>query len=372
LGLKNEVEGENSQAFDSFQKALNIYKKLNDSEGIFESYNQIGFFYDNRGDRFNALKFYEKCVEIGSQLEDKTVLARFYNNLTVVLKNQGNFLKALEYLYKALSIQEEINDEIGMAISYSSIGLSLFSQHEFDEALKYFLAALKLYQKLGMERHEAHAYLHIGSIYDEKGNADIGLKYYTKALNRNFPKMWEVYLKMGKVYENKNQIDLALHYYNKALQISEKGEFKETLSSALSKIGSLEIKNDNFKEANKHIEKAFALAQELKYPKLIMETASTKVQLAIEKEDYKLAYEMENLRNEMKDKLQNQQARKAIIKHQIKYEYEKQLKQKDIEIEEEKLNNRHLQAQIDLLLTKNKRLVYQNKIINEQLADDVR
>jgi len=59
----------------------------------------------------------------------------------------------------------------------------------------------------------------------------------------------------------------------------------------------------------------------------------------------------------------------VVIKHQLKYEYEKQLKQKDIEIEYEKQNNQHLLEQIDLLSAKNKQLTSKNKIIIEQLAE---
>jgi len=79
---------------------------------------------------------------------------------------------------------------------------------------------------------------------------------------------------------------------------------------------------------------------------------------------------MEKLKNETKDKILNEQNTKVVIKHQLKYEYEKQLKQKDIEIEEEKLNSQQLQEQIDLLSAKNKQLTLKNKFINEQLAEE--
>jgi len=96
---------------------------------------------------------------------------------------------------------------------------------------------------------------------------------------------------------------------------------------------------------------------------------TAKVLLAFAEEDYKLAFEMEKLKNEMKDKILNKENTKAVIKHQLKYEYEKQLKKKDFEIKEKKLNNQHRQEQIDILFAKNKHLMVKVEVFTEQLDE---
>jgi len=363
--------GDFQKALNNFQKALEISKELEDNKRIFEIYRGIGNLYNHKGDLSTALEFYEKAAELSRELEDRTKLAEFYNSVMVVLKDQGNFPKALDYLYKALNIYEENNDQFGIAVSYHSIGLSLVSQYELDEALRYFLSALKLYEKIGDENNKSYLHIEIGYIYQEKCEYDLALKYYIEAskYQQISRVVGKAYLKMATIYESQNQIDLAFDYYNKSLQLSEKIDSKEALSCILCKIGTLKFKTGDIDEATQHIEKAFALAQELKYPALIKDAASAKVQLAIKKADYQLAYEMEKLKNEMKDKIQNEDIRKEIIKQQIKYEYEKKLKSKSLEIELEKKNACLIQEQLDLIAAKSKQLTIKNIIIIEQLEE---
>jgi len=372
FGVKSHLEGNSIHALDNYKKAIKIRKKINDSTGLFKTFYNIALIYRNNGDLSNALVFYEKCAELCIEIEDKNFLAVVYNSLSLVLRDKGDFSKSLNYLYKALSIFEENNNERGVALIYTNIGMSLVSQLEMEEALKYFLPALKLSEKIKDKIKQAVLCVDIGSIYQQKCENDIALKYYMKAV-QNLPDKIQhpvhVYLKIGTIYESQNQIDLAMDYYCKSLQFSKKIESKELLSETLSKIGALEIKRGNMNEASLQIEKAFDLAQELNYPETVKAAAIAKVQLAIKKEDYKLAYEMEKLKNEMKDKTLNENNSKEMIKHQLKYEYEKQLKQKDLEIELEKNNNRFIQEQIDIITGKNQQLASKNKVINEQLAE---
>jgi len=370
FGLKSDLEGNFINALDNYKKAIKIQKKLKDKKGLFFTSYNIALIYYKNGDLSNTIELYEQCVELCREIEDKTVLAAVYNNLSFVLKNKGNLSKSLNYLHKALSIYKENNDENGIALIYYNIGDLLLSQLEIDQALKYYLKSLKLSESIGDDNRQIVNCIAIGSIHQKKCENDTALKYYLKAVKlpqTNQPN--NAYLQIGTLYESQNQIDLAMDYYSKSLQLSERIEHKKLLSETLSKIGALELKRGNVKKANFQIKRGFKLAQELNYPELIKEAAAAKILLAIAIKDYKLAYEMETLKNEMKEKIQNIENTKAVIKHQLKYEYEKLLKQKDIEIEEEKQNNQQLQAEIDLLLINNKRLAFKNKTINEQYAE---
>jgi len=368
FGFKNYTEGNPKNALDNIEEAVKIGEKLNDSTSLFRAYFFVAFIFHINGNISNALKFYEKCLKLSRENVDKSTLAGLFSNLHYILKNRGDFAKSSNYIYRSLKIYKEINNECGIATIYNNIGCLLLSQLEVDEALKYFFAALKLSESVGHNIIRIAASSLIGSIHQEKDENDTALKYYLKVVNLpeiNF-RHNTIYYRIGTLYESQNQIDLAMDYYNKSLQLGEKTEYKELVSLTLSKIGALEIKRGNVEKANLHIKRAFKLAQELSYSEPIRDAAASKVLLAIAIKDYKLAYEMEKLKNEMKEKILNKDNTKEVIKHQLKYEYEKQLKQKDIEIEHEKESNQQFKAQIDLLLAKNKRLAYQNKIINEQ------
>jgi len=371
FGLKSHINCNSKKALDNYKIAARRGEKLNDSTGLLKTYYNIALIYQDAGDLSNAIKFYEKCVELKRENLDEYTLARVFNNLHSLLMNKGNFSKSLNYLYKALSLFKKNNDKNGMALVYHNIGCALASQLEIEEALKYFLESLNLSESISDDFKQIVNCVEIGWIYQQKGENDTALKYYLKAVNLPQINHWynSAYYRIGTLYEDQNQIDLAMDYYNKSLQLSKKIKHKKLLSETLSKIGALEAKRGNMEKADLQIKRAFDLAEELSYPKLKKEVAVAKIFLAIAIKDYKLAYEMEKLKNEMKEKILNNENTKVVIKHQLKYEYEKQLKQKDTEIEEVKQNNQHLQEQIDLLSAKNKQLISKNKIIIEQLAE---
>jgi len=369
FGLKSHLGGNSINALNNYKKAIEIREKINDKRGLLITNYNVALIFHENGNLSSALKLYEKCIKLGRENLDSSTLAKIYNNLYNIFRSKGNYLKSLNYLFKALIMYKEINDESGLATMYHNIGYLLESQHEIDEALKYYLAALKLSESIGDDHKQIDNCIGIGVIYQEKGKNNTALKYYLKAVNlqtNHYPNY--AYVQIGTLYEVQNKIDIAMDYYRKSLQLCERIEHKGLLSETLNKIGTLEIKRGNVEKATSQIERAFELAQELTYPEQIKEAAASKVLLAIAIKDYKLAYKMEKLKNEMNEKILNKENVKVVIKHQLKYEYEKQLKQKDIEIEEEKRNSQQLQEQIDLLSAKNKQLTLKNKFINEQLA----
>jgi len=369
FGLKSHLKFNFSDALENFLKSFEIRKKLNDLKGLFQTCYHIALMYHSIGDFMNAIKFYEKSVELSINFKDKTKVALLYNNLADIFNGKGNQTKASNYQYKALRIFKEDGVERGIALCYMNIATSLVEQLELDEALKYLFSALNLYKKIGDKASQALSYVEIGSVYQAKDEHNTAMKYYMKT--ENLPQSNQLhnyaYLKMGTLYESQNQISLAIEFYNKSLQLSETIESKILLSETLSRIGTLEIKRGNIEKATLHINRAFKMAQEFCYLSVIKKAAIAKALLAFAIKDYKLAYEMEKLKYEITEKIRNVENMKVVIKHQLKYEYEKQLKQKDIEIKEEKLNNQHLQEQIDILSAKNKRLMVKIEVFTEQL-----
>jgi len=217
-------------------------------------------------------------------------------------------------------------------------------------------------------------YASIGSFYEKKKENNQALEYFDKAVQIQKrlglkEKLSYSYLRIGIVYENQNNLPLALKYYYKSLNLGEKIGLKEVISRSLCKTGTLEIKNGAIEKAQEQIRLALTLAKEIDDPNLIKDAATAKVTLAIAIGDYKLAYEMEGLKNNVKDKIQNEEIKKELIRRQYKYEKDKALLNKDLEIEAERKNALFMEEQGDLIELKNDELASKNKIINQQVKE---
>jgi len=273
-----------------------------------------------------------------------------------------------------LEIFEENNLERDTANAYSNIGKLMFSQDDFREALKYYLKALKLYQKIAFEFGESRRYVDIGIVYERKAEYKKALGYYDKATQIQVKlelkgELAFSYLQIGIVYDNQNQSNFARKYYQKSLKLSEETSFKETQSRVLSKISALQIKEGITEKAVEQAQLALKIAREIDDPELIKEAATAKLAFAIAIKDYKLAYEMECLKNEMMHKIQNENIQKELIKRKFEYESKQALVKKDVEIELEKENARLIEEQSDLLTLKNDELASKNEIINKQMYE---
>jgi len=241
--------------------------------------------------------------------------------------------------------------ESDVADTNANIGKLIYIQGDLSEARNYYLKSLKLYKENENEFGEAAMYTEIGIIHEKKKEYDKALKYYDKAMKIQIRlkldgKLAYSCFQTAVLYEHQNQWNLASKYYQKSIQLSEKIGTKEMLSKALSRKGALEIKKGITEKAKEQIKLGFSLARELNDPELIKEAAAAKLTLAIATEDYKLAYEMECLKNEINNKIK-----------------------KDEEIELEKQNAQIIEEQSDLLTLKNNELASKNEIINKQMHE---
>lgn len=110
------------QAQEYYEQALQIYRELDDKEGIGAILNNSGLLYEIQGDQAKALKRYNEASVIFSQLENsRDKLAISISNIGNTYYTLGRFDKALDYLSQALKISEDMSDSLGMAPSYLSL-----------------------------------------------------------------------------------------------------------------------------------------------------------------------------------------------------------------------------------------------------------
>jgi tetratricopeptide (TPR) repeat protein len=79
-------------------------KKRSDYEG--KTYNFIGFIHQEQGRYVKALESYQKALTIFERIGNQQGVATCHNNIGVIHATQGRYAKALEAFQKALTIYE--------------------------------------------------------------------------------------------------------------------------------------------------------------------------------------------------------------------------------------------------------------------------
>ena len=129
---------------------------------------------------------------------------------------------------------------------------------------------------------------------------------------------------LGVLFNNHNEFSKANEHYLAALKINEKIRNKMGISNALANLSRSSIKLKDLNKAEDYAIRSMAISKEIGYPENIKNSAFSLYSVYKLKGNEKLALENFEYYIKMRDSIQNESTRKASIKTQLKYEYEKQ------------------------------------------------
>ncbi len=301
----------------------------------------IAYIESQQGNITESLKLNGRSLKISEELGDKSTVANTLNNIGFIYHNQGNAAKALENYSKCLRVKEEIADSAGIATSLNNIGLVYSSQNDLDMALQYYKRSLKIRIGIGQKRNIAGSLNNVGLIFRKLGNSDSALAYYERSLkireeigDKNGIAI--SLANIGAVYAHKNETQTALQYYNKSLSIRTAIGDKSGIASSYVNIAWAYIYQKKYDKALEFSLKAKQAANELGLAENIRNSAEQLSKIYRAKGNYMLALENQKLYIKMRDSITNEDTKKASIKSQLNYEYEKKAIADSTKVAEEK------------------------------------
>jgi tetratricopeptide (TPR) repeat protein len=184
-------------------------------------------------------------------------------------------------------------------------------------------------QELGQQKDVATMYMNIGMIYSDQKKTGSASEYLTKALDIFMQegdkyRAGKAFINLGNLYFAKDDHSGAEENYKKALQFQNEIGDKEGQANSLNALASVFQAEKKYSKALECGNQALALGKEIGFPQLISESAMTLFKLQKLTNDHKHALENYELFIRMRDSINNESTRKASIRSQLKYEYEKQ------------------------------------------------
>jgi len=258
LGSINCQDGNYAEAMSYSRKSMEIYKELEDKNGIasvlsvmarvywsqgmidkaLEHYHEslrgkqesgadkdeIALCYLNIGACYSslfrldpALSSYEYALKILKESGDRKKLAYIYNNLGSLYGRKEELDTAREYFLKALEIREDLEDKSGIASTLSNLGSLQEDLGNDESAMDFFSRSLQLFEEIGNRRSVAYTYGCIGGVYTRLGRLDEAEEVLGRGLSitRELKlKDWEILCleKITKLYEAKNDLQKVLQH----------------------------------------------------------------------------------------------------------------------------------------------------------------
>ncbi len=308
-----------------------------------EAFCMKGYLENDKGDISKAIDYYGVGLKLFEESGDKERIAYALHQIAYLLQTAGDITKALEYNSRSLKIKEEIGDKFGIAFSLNSIAIILEIQGEYPKALEYLIRSLKLQEEIGDKEGMAQSLNNIGAIYNVQGDPSVksskedakkagwlkALEYYERSIKLyeelgNKKGMATTLSNIGVIYGKQGDTKKELEYYSESLKIRESIGYKKGIAMSLFNFGATYLKQRNYSEALKYALKSMKISSELKYTEQIRNAAEILHKIYKANGNYKLAYENHELYIQMRDSVDNERTRKASVKQQLKYQYEKQ------------------------------------------------
>ena len=215
-------KGLNSKALDNFLLALNYSENL-DKEN---EYNNIGAVFFNEQEYDEAYNYYNKALDILKKKGNQYGISVANNNIGDVFKMMGKYDVALMYYNKVLSARDSLNNPEMEIVCMSNIGILKEMMNDGDSAIYYYSKAL---EKAGIFNDQlliTRCLSLLGSALVEKGLYDQAKSYLERAFNLSkelvlYEDMSNTSKLLQLIYEKKGNFKEAYHYANMHILASD-------------------------------------------------------------------------------------------------------------------------------------------------------
>ncbi len=280
----------------------------------------------------------DSLKQVLNSTKQDTTKVNALNALSSYFNKKGDYLSSLSYAQQGLSLAEKQSFRPGIANSYVNIGAISNSQSHPDIALTNYYKALEIYEDLNYAKKIADIYISIGISYHDKGDSKAKV-FYHKALKKYeeikskkgqaiaLSNLGIIYLDEGKLLKNKDlgscKYDTSKAYHIRASKVMEELHDNWNLSAMLINIANSYRQKEDYKEAITYANKSMVLAKTIGAKRIISNCYSILSEIFYKTQDYKLAYDFNQLYRVYNDSSLNEEVQQKIIQTQLNYEFEK-------------------------------------------------
>jgi tetratricopeptide (TPR) repeat protein len=241
------------------QQALELAQKIKYLEGEATALNNLAGIYREQGDLPSAMNLILKAFSIAEAHQFVEVKGECYSRFGSVYFDLKDFTKSLYYNQRAYEVSVKLNDQLRATNHMMNIGSSFLSLNQLDSAIHYTQLAYERVIRLNLTYQLQTNFRTLGRIQVAVGNNQLALDYFKQSIEAAI-KMNESrnasysYNEIGRIFLKQNQIDSCIFYAKKGLAYAQVGPFnKRILESSVLLAEAFKNKND-FKQAYEYQE----------------------------------------------------------------------------------------------------------------------
>lgn len=165
-GVMDWLQGDYERALTRHDRALELYRYLEDPAGIANSLNNVALQYQGLGRYAEARALYDEALVLAKEAEHPRLILRMLNNLSSITYLLGDFDASDSYSEQALTRARDLGEKYALAVALANRAQIVMVQNDHDRALAYSDEIYQVAHELGNQefmseglRHKAMVYL---------------------------------------------------------------------------------------------------------------------------------------------------------------------------------------------------------------------
>ena len=233
--------GRNIQNSDTIlalaEQAIALSEPIGFTRGEAEAYNNIGLWFNQKGNYPKALQNYLKSIQLSESINYEAGLKRSFNSISTVYLYLKDYNTSLIYARKARSLSIKQHDLHVLALSCAWLSKAFLESHRNDSALKY---AQESYEAAIKRKEPFPLYLataRLGEVNAIEGNHSVALEYLRLSLDNSkkdqrFFRIAGAHQQLANEFKNIGARDSCLFHARQAFNISKAENLPATLLSS--------------------------------------------------------------------------------------------------------------------------------------------
>lgn len=343
LNLKGDyylLKGDPDNAFDVLNSALKIAEELTDKKIKISTLGNLSRVFQTRGDFETALDYNLQILKLSEDIQDQASIGKSLSDIGTNYIKTGDYPKGLEYLNKSKKIFDALGNKYNVVTVQSYMAQIYLQQGELDKAKELVLLNLAYFEETDNQTLISGTLSNLGGIYAQQGNNEKALEYLERALvfiekSGNIPYIAAFSQNIGFIYYDEGELERALEYLNKSLKLSYEIKNEKYIVAAKQKIGIILADQGKYNQAIPYGNDALIFYQNTGDVEGIRNASKSLVKSYKATDNYKKAFEMNELFFKMRDSLNSKENQKAIIEARVQSDFDKQKAIDDLENEKE-------------------------------------
>ncbi|MDZ4665630.1 MAG: tetratricopeptide repeat protein [Bacteroidota bacterium] len=341
LGYALGNVGENEKALAAYRSSLDLNLKMGNKTNASAIYQLMADVYVTIGRTDVGLEYYNYSLKMRQEQGDKRGIAEVLGNLAIVYEQQGDMLKSMEQTANCIKIQEEVKDSVGLGTSLNNLGSVYSKQGDVIKAMEYYKKGYAVNLKTGSVRGILSSLANIGTNFSRLNAYDSAFTYFSKEAilaekNNSKSFMANAYSNLSNVYGYKMDFEKAQQLMERCLKINEEIDDKFGIANALNKLAITYSKLNKFEKAYALAMRSLSLSKEYGYIEKVRNAELNLTAIDSARGNFTGAFLHHKEYIKYRDSLSNNKLRKASVRTQFQYEYEKKSLADSIRVNEEK------------------------------------